>query len=591
MNRKSVLAAIVFILFTALAAGAQTHLSVDIHDPVYRLIELGELKGAVSRLSAVRPYPRSQVVRILQEMWENRSLFSAGERQTLQQTMERFDLPRTGLRHGNIGYSRDERSVQVGVDFKADARMNFHQPEEGYLDSLTRAYLRGDLFPWLSYFGSMGFTFDRVGYDAFEPYEGLRYPAFVPYGFTKEWDAFHIFFGEDRYSDGTLDYPTISYDLGMDLTACFLEGDLVLRAARLRREWGIAEGSLTLGGTARPFIGAEVQVRLAPWLALSHVSGWLSSWAEEARSGKEPWPELTELTPEEREEFENSLTYQKLFTLQRLELFPLPWLYLSVSSSMVGARRFEPGYLSPLIFSLIYQNVLAENLDNMGLGIDAAFTLAPYGRLYFSFFADEMEITGFRELFTRPRNMFAFQAGLKVPVPRLPLTEFVFQYTKIEPFTYAHFPTWYADHYLGVDTSYTQDGENLAYPLPPNSDEFLVKLASLPLPRLAAGLEYRLIRHGDNPNKDPGDPAILGRIDGYYTPAANQADKDFLHDGLYDFSHIVTLSGEYRLARAPVTLGASYSFVYTLWEPNDSGEPDRPNETRNILALSVKVFR
>ncbi len=368
----------------------------------------------------------------------------------------------------------------------------------------------------------------------------------------------------------------------MDLTAYFLEGDLVLRAARLRREWGIAEGSLTLGGTARPFIGAEVQARLAPWLALSHVSGWLSSWAEEARSRKDPWDNFPA---------EDELTYQKLFTLQRLELFPLPWLYLSASSTMVGARRFEPGYLSPLIFSLIYQNVLAENLDNMGVGVDLAVTFPPFGRLYFSFYADEMEITGFRELFTRPRNMFAFQAGLKVPVPRLPLTEFVFQYTKIEPFTYAHFPTWYADHYLGVDTSYTQDGENLAYPIPPNSDEFLVKLASLPLPRLAAGLEYRLIRHGDNPNKDPGTPAILGRIDGYYTPAANQADKDFLHDGLYDFSHIVTLSGEYRLARAPVTLGASYSFVYTLWEPNNSGEPDRPNETRNILALSVRVFR
>ena len=46
-------------------------------------------------------------------------------------------------------------------------------------------------------------------------------------------------------------------------------------------------------------------------------------------------------------------------------------------------------------------------------------------------------------------------------------------------------------------------------------DLFLVKLTALPLPDLQAGLEYRLIRHGDNPSEDPGDLFILGRPDGY----------------------------------------------------------------------------
>ncbi len=68
-------------------------------------------------------------------------------------------------------------------------------------------------------------------------------------------------------------------------------------------------------------------------------------------------------------------------------------------------------------------------------------------------------------------------------------------------------------------------------------------------------------------------------------------DKAFLHDGLYDHNHIVTLSGEYSIPRSPVTVGLSYTFAYTYWEPNGSGETDRPDKIRNIVGLEVKVFR
>jgi hypothetical protein len=173
---------------------------------------------------------------------------------------------------------------------------------------------------------------------------------------------------------------------------------------------------------------------------------------------------------------------------------------------------------------------------------------------------------------------------------------FTFQYTKIEPFTYAHYPTRYAETYpdVYVETSYTHDGENLAYYLWPNSDEFLVKLWTLPLSNLSAGLEYRLVRHGDNPDAEPGDPYILGRPEAYLDYAAgldSYPNKNFLHDGRYDFNHIVTLSGEYGLPSVPVAIGLSYSFCYTFWEPEGSGYPDRPDEMRNIIGLSVRVFR
>lgn len=565
---------LLLLLLVLLPAGlqAQTQLSVDLGDPVYRLLEIGELRGVLSRLSAVRPYPRSWVAALLEHMWDERARFSEAEQAVLAHALQRFAPQPTGLAHGNLGHRDTDKGMQlqVGGGVGSHFRVNANAPQDWHLDSVFDAYLRGDLAPWLSYFGVAGYTFDRVRAEA----------AFAPYGFTKQWDAWHIFFGVPRTSDGSLDYPTASYHLETEIAARLLRDSTMVSLARHRREWGVGDGSLTLGGSARPFVGLEGHTELAPWLATHYLLGSLGNWALEPGgiSSLEGYRELS---------------YQKMFALQRLELFPWPWLYLSASSSLVGAKRFELTYMAPLLLGVMAQNLIGD-VDNLGLGVDLAVSLRPWGKAYLSFYADEMEITDLSELFTRPRNMFALQGGFKLAVPGLPFTTLTLQYTKVEPFAYAHYPSAYFDLELPVDLSYTHDGENLAYPLWPNSDELLVKLDSVPLPRLRVGLEYRLIRHGDCPSQDPGALVILGRPDGYldYTIGIdNYPDKDFLHDGLYDHNHIVTASAQYSIPRSPVTVGLSYTFAYTWWEPNDSGEADRPDEVRNIFGLEITIFR
>jgi hypothetical protein len=502
-------------------------------------------------------------------MWNHRERFRAAEQAVLTETLRRFGEEPEGWKHGNFSFRREDGTgarLQAGGDVRSRFRLNANSPENWHLDSVVRPYLRGDLASWLSYYGVLGFTVDRVRSEE----------AFAPYSFTKQWDAVHMSFGDERYSDGAEDYPTISFALETEIAAQLLHDRVRLGLARLRREWGIGEGSLTLGGSARPFVGAEAHAELAPWLISHQLLGSLSNWEVE--------PGGIQSSP---------FSFQKLFALQRLEIMPLPWLYLSASGSLVGTKRFEITYMAPLLFEVLAQNLIG-NLDNLGVGLDVAVTLPPFGRAYFSFYSDEMELTNLGELFTRPRNMFALQGGLKVPIPRLPFTTLTLQYTKIEPFTYAHEPSDYFDYSEPVDMSYTHDAENLAYPLWPNSDEFLLKLTSVPYPRLLAGFEYRLIRHGDNPSSDPGEFVILGRPDGYldYSYSLDlYPDKDFLHDGLYDYNHIVTLSAEYAIPRSPVTVGLSYTFAYTYWEPNGSAEADRPDQMRNIFGLEVKVFR
>ena len=577
MRPRSRFVLLVVLLVLPCGTGlAQTHLSVEIQDPAYSLLELGELRGILGRLSAVRPYPRSQVVRLLERMWEARAGLTPAEQAVLAASLQRLREPRAGLRHGNVAYEADQppQRLQAGADARARFRLNANDPENWHLDSAARTYLRGDLLPWLSYSGVVGVTFDRVRSEE----------AFAPYSFTKQWDLWHMSLtGPIGIPGSDLVYPTISWQLETEIAAVWLEDRLRLSLARHRREWGVGDGSLTLGGTARPFVAAENHVQLSPWLNVHYLFGSLGNWAKEEGG-------IDAIVTAET-------TYQKLFALQRLELLPLPWLYLSATSSVIGARRFELTYLSPLLFGVVAQSLIGD-LDNVGLGADLAVTLPPLGRAYVSLYVDEMQPTTAGDLFRRPRNMFALQGGLKVPVPRLPFTLLTVQYTKIEPFTYTHYPTAYPDYRMPVDTSYTHDGENLAYPLWPNSDELLVKLRAQPFPNLSAALEYRLIRHGDNdkePDGEHGEPAILGRPDGWlnYTwdDQGLYPDKAFLRDGLYDHNHIVTLSGRYAIPRTPVTVGLSYTFSYTYWRANDSGETAPPDRMRNILGLEFEIFR
>ncbi len=63
-RRTGALLLFVLLLLSGIPpARAQTHLAIGLDTSTYTLLELLELKGMLSRLSAMRPYPASAVVR------------------------------------------------------------------------------------------------------------------------------------------------------------------------------------------------------------------------------------------------------------------------------------------------------------------------------------------------------------------------------------------------------------------------------------------------------------------------------------------------------------------------------------------------
>lgn len=590
----ALIAAVVFVT----PVFAQEQLAVELTHPVYKIIETAELRGVLSRLSAVKPYTRAQVQDMLAIIQSHMNAFSPAEREIITALVKEFSAPYGGepvwvAKDGKaaVGGSVEAavRTDPVGLAQAAAGTGSTAAKDLWQLTSRVTPYIAGSLAPWLSMKGEAGFTYDKIE-------EGL----YLPYEFTKECDTGHIDFSAsrwtsdpymDKYDNGTdIIYPMFSYDIREDIAAATDSGSVLVRFSRFRRDWGIGSGSLSLSGTARPFVGFETQFRPSEYFAISGLVGSLTNWQEAA---------------DERSTDSDAISWQKMLGLQRLELFPTKWLTVSASSSMVGAKRFELGYMSPLLFYVMYQNQLAD-VDNLAVQVDGSVQVPNIGKLYASFYADEMEITNLSELFTKARNMFALQGGAKIPLPGMPFSTLTLQYTKIEPFVYAHYPTWYPDYRLRVDTSYTQDGENLGYYLPPNSDEFLVKFEAMPAPEWRISAKYAFVRHGDNPEYDVGDSVIFGDITKWlqYTAALLYMDKDFLHDGLYDYNHIVKFNVYWRPADAPelfgakipMEIGAGYGLSYTWYDdtyytPKDAATWVKPGSSlKNIMELNVKLF-
>jgi len=586
-------------------AFAQGHLAVELGHPVYAVIETAELRGVVTRLSSVKPYTSQQVAELLATMMGHMEAFSPAERALIRQYAQEFKAG-TGVEQSlwedSSGKARAGIRVEATTKLDAgglydliDGSSSTALKDMWHLNSRWVPYLEGDPLPWLSLKGEAGFTFDKIEND-----------LYLPYDYTKEWDATHIWFGTPRNSDGTLDYPTASYDIREDIAAETDNGSLMVRLSRFRRDWGIGSGSFSLSGTARPFVGFETVFRPSRFFAISGLVGSLTNW-EEGSDEKSTKVDIIadtngdgKINSSDAPVF-SALSYQKMLGLQRMELFPFDWLTVSATSTLVGAKRFELGYFSPLLFSVMYQNQLAD-VDNLGVQVDGQILVPRVGKFYASFYADEMDMTNLSELFTKARNMFALQGGVKIPVPWLSFATLTAQYTKIEPFVYSHYATWYPDYRLRVDTSYTQDGENLGYYLPPNSDEFLVKLEMMPAPDWRVSLKYRFVRHGDNPQADwdAGLAEIYGDVNKYMDYSQLYSyNKNFLHDGIYDYNHIGNIDVAWRPANPPKLLGAAipfelglgYGLSYTWYEDGTSADRSVSDpEWKNVLSLSMKLF-
>jgi len=550
---------VVFItLLLSVSLFSAQHISVPLTHRAYDVIASAELRGIIKPMATVKPYPKSVIIENLQIILES-NMVNEGEaeeiRQTIKELTNEYTQPYSPTNLLKTGaYATYWEEVGIGVAFGANFEFEFAQGlhNTDLFDSrnVARAYFKGDILQSISFNMDFGLRFDQI-----EPH------LFLPNDFTVptegEYDEFW-----DRGGEHLL---YIGLDMHPELAMSFQDSNIQLRFGSIKRDWGVGQNNFMLAGSASSFNGIELAVNFSSWFQYNFIAGSLGKF----------WPTGILLTPANTAYYneyyfsdgQQGTRLENNLSAHRVEV-KIPWnISLGIYESVLYKKRFEIGYLNPVTILMFEQNLLGD-FDNMLAGIDFQWRLPGILRLYGTAATSEMHEISPARFFIAPRNILSMQGGIDVHLPIGQFSKFTFQYTYLAPFFYTHYPmNRDYDKTEAEDTSYydlwyVNKGQNIGYPLRPNSDEFLVTF-DVGLPQgwrtsLTAKYQRRSGQYGFN-------------IDKYmvYSATSEYEDKKFT-ENLFE----KTLGLDFTVAKTfdsyPITIKATY--MYTL--QTDRGEPN-----------------
>jgi len=633
MHRFNLVILLALLVFGKTFLLAQTHVSVPLGHEVYYILDQAEARFLCSPLPAVKPYTRGRIVEAINEILAAESGrfggLSSHERQILESTRNEFTKGEKGADLRNGMYRFDVQGKK-DIHFSGDMGIAMESLNSvAYYKEDSESYFGTDTWATLFFSGDVGenfsFNFDFSGglmkaqrielgeYDTFATEVGFdpagqkvnrRFKtysqpmAFFPYSYQKQWDGFMFGIENDISASGMDYWPeqlSIAPRMLSEITGVVFDDMLLLRFGRQQREWGAMTpgSSLVYNAAARPFLGVEALFNPAPWFSFSSITGVLEIYNGYGGTYDAP------------------MSFQNAFSLYQLELNYKNYFHFDFGTGAIWPKRFELGYLFPLLDNFLNQNLVGKT-DNMVAHLNLKGRYPGLGSVWFSFFADEMEISSLQKAFELDRHMFAFQAGLQGMIPVLPFASFTMSYTKVEPYNYTHlrhFLPWYDRTNGPMEKAYVNNGVSLGYYLPPNSDEIKVRVDMPLFYKTATHFQYQLIRHGADfgPHQVDGS-SLISELDTDRN-TKKSLTKDFLNDGAYQWLHIIKIGGEYKFGSLPLTIfgetGVSYSYFtdisnakYDEYHPTPAGETPRPpaageynTTTAFILTLGFRIFR
>ena len=602
---KTVLSLIILSV-TLYGVSAQNHNSVPVEETeLYSLLKIAEISGLIDRLPGARPYTASLITKALRQIDASRYKLSDSQKDVLDDYIERYveNPDKPFLEDMEIRFEHDVFPLSWRMYLESEARVDLANPSHSGIHNIAAGEFKGSLGRNISYGFRISGQVNKVNIYPNDPYPY----AWEPYNYSKVWD------GGARY----LRRPSPQYlmprewalgwSLQPEIVFSFLENRVDLRFGRLRRDWGFGKGGLFLDEQARPFMAFDGSLTPWDWLSFNFIVGTLE-YAPIFRNSpfkSDEYPSIIGADDYSIGIREISTVQQNMFSLFLLEIRPTKWLYIGLWDAVVYLKRFEPGYMFPFMSKLLSQNNIGD-WDNLLFGGTLSFSWSGVGRLWTTLLLDEWNPTiNLRNL----RNQMAIQAGIEATIPMDIWNLVRFQYTKVEPFTYTHYAIsaspWYnsPDHSMQMETGYQNNGENLGSYLEPNSDEFLLSIYLQPAREWTANVGYRLIRHGTGNGSTYRSWGYVGKDgkggpdddkDGAYYSGAPL--KDFLKDGIYEWTHIFSLGGTLTIRNSfiPISIGLKYSFVYEFKSDYKSQSDFSPindsQEYRHLIALTIRLF-
>lgn len=583
---------------------AQTHATVDLGEDVYKFLTIAQEKG-YCKLANVKPYTEQYIIQRLEEI---KNVCNDNETEIVEFYLSRYEYkPGLDLNKMSLRFENNNEKFPTSFTFANTTEGYFSTGLYDKKDNNSSGYelfhnfqLFGDLGKSVSYrtSGYIGLTkmpLKQVGNDYDIGYwwydkdwnkgngpkkhlrtiNSYRNLSVLPYSYKKKWDG-SIYYLSNLSGSGLKGWPIVnSMGFGMygDLRAELFDGILNIGMSRVDREWAAMDegSSLVLNMKAAPFLGLDADIKLLNWLSFSTLTGFLE-FPNAAYINNNAWYLYDGSQTDGRAKDYNTVDsyfFHNAFSLGMIN-FDTTNLHIDFGSSSIWPKRFEIGYMFPLIDRVVYQNLVGD-YDNLGLFGDIKGTLPGIGSVWASLFLDEA-YSFHHNPFTKTRMMYAYQGGAKANIPWLPFTTVSMRYTKIEPYCYTHQAIRkqpYYDHYLSE--SYTNNGTSLGYYLQPNSDELFFRIDSKPKKALGLGLQYQFIRHG----ADYGSGQVRGSSIWSELPTGDRDiyNKYFLHDGAYEWNHIIELDVTYDLNafKFPLQLFVSAGYNYNYWTRSEGG--------------------
>jgi hypothetical protein len=649
---KKTFAVVLTVLMISLLNGrlwAQTYASVSTDSPIYGILDKAQMRGLCSPLPSARPYSEKTVITAINEILAasdaaEKPLLKDTEIEILTNTLKQFDRVQGLDRMRGAYYYEAPWKLRTTFDFTfkldtfASGGLYSISGDNQYGFVITpQISLRGDLGNHLSYdftvFGNasravlqeLG-TYDIGAYwytDTTESsttnYTTRRYiksyanKAYFPYTFYKGWDGSMYKLSNLTASglDGWCDSLGLGFGINAEVASGFLDDKVQVRFGRIHREWAAMDegSSLVLSSYAHQFLAFETEVTPVKWFTFSSITGILEFPNSDYIVG-DSYDCSTDST-----DYSNAAFFQNAYSASMVET-NFKYVHFDFGTTVVWPKRFELGYLFPLMNAVFYQNNIGD-YDNIAVFTDLKLQYPGIGYIWGSLFLDEFNglssVSGLRGDFIHStRDMYATQVGTKLYIPWLPFATLACRYTKVEPYCYTHqainYTPWYT-HY--ISEAYMNAGESIGYYLPPNSDEVDVRFETMPLANLTSHLEYQFIRHGAEYGSQAVngsslyselDPCILG--DG----SRDDLKKYFLHDGAYEWIHVIKVGADWSLRRfkVPVTLYSEIGFYYSYYTVLDDDSyanknasydyhvaddsSEYPSEAGFIVSGGIKLF-
>lgn len=654
MKRLS-LAIILLVSITFAIFGAY-HTSIPLGHRVYDVIENAEIRGLIDTQMAVRPYSAYTALTLLSQIKESTESISDTERDEVSTLISQIEKSWGTTPSGfedllSTGYYRsyDEKTgmgTSLGGTFVTQQSVSLAAKAYDSRSQAT-AFIKGDLGSNLSYLMNFALAFDHL-----DP--GL----FLPVDFTIPGEGFYmrLLTTGDRYlrsipSDGFHTSLVLSPELGASL----FDNNLRIRWGSIKRDWGPGKNNLLLSSTARTFDGIDIQVDFAPWLHYAVVTGSLGKFAIGDVDGKpffsdDAWNDKphyrfdnnfsthrveVNFTKNLTFGIQESIVWQKRFELSYLNpltiymfqqnnlgdidemlagidltytvankvrlygaiattemndvgsikrIFVSPRNMLAYQAGVVvplpvgsfSSLTAQWTFLSPFFYSHYPIMIKTGQLDKVAGGDS---TISDHGRRYSYDGVDKIS--------------FVDGDGIEIWSVTVPVGG-----SKLSPDGRTEIKEENGAYYIyetTSETAYVNKGENIGYPLNPNSQEFLLQV-DLGLPKgwtAQAQLKYQL-RSGQ-----------YGYTVEQYMNYSSSAkyrypDKEFFKN-LFEQTVFIQLSAAKRFENMPIELNAAYR-LWATWNRMDetAGEYDGYGATiagdwgkptmNHVVQIGAKIY-